>query len=179
MSSSPDWSSLSFCFFLFGFFNPYWRVADQDIILLIFDAFLQNDGLPRQIDFHPAHLIVAMLSATWPRSISWTVAVQIARLLCLLIVLAYVTAFAFLLRALVKDWRVALLGTFAIAFSGGIAMSVRSVKPELLSAALFAKALLILLISARSPRMATRPMLIGIAAFLQRWQWTTKSRRYF
>ena len=175
-------------FFLFGFFNPYWRVADQDI-LLIFDAFLQNDGLPRQIDFHPAHLIVAMLSATY-RALhglglletyslstmplasdvaaftrSWTSAVQIARLLCLLIVLAYVTAFAFLLRALVKDWRVALLGTFAIAFSGGIAMSVRSIKPELLSGAFFAIALLILLISARSPRMAARPMLIGIAAF--------------
>ena len=96
---------------------------------------------------------------------SWTSAVQIARLLCLLIVLAYVTAFAFLLRALVEDWRVALLGTFAIAFSGGIAMSVRSVKPELLSGAFFAIALLILLISARSPRMAARPMLIGIAAF--------------
>lgn len=175
-------------FFLFGFFNPYWRVADQDI-LLIFDAFLQNDGLPRQIDFHPAHLIVAMLSATY-RALhglglletyslstmplasdvaaftrSWTSAVQIARLLCLLIVLASVTAFAFLLRALVKDWRVALLGTFAIAFSGGIAMSVRSVKPELISGAFFAVALLILLISARSPRMAARPMLIGIAAF--------------
>jgi hypothetical protein len=66
---------------------------------------------------------------------------------------------------LVKDWRVALLGTFAIAFSGGIAMSVRSVRPELLSGAFFAIALLILLVSARSPRMAARPMLIGIAAF--------------
>lgn len=176
-------------FFLFGFFNPYWRVADQDI-LLVFDAFLQNDGLPRQVDFHPAHLIVAMLSATY-RALhglglletyslstmplasdvaaftrSWTSAVQIARLLCLLIVLAYVTAFAFLLRALVADWRVALLGTFATAFSGGIAMSVRTVKPELLSGAFFSIALLILLISARSPRMTARPMLIGIAAFL-------------
>ena len=175
-------------FFLFGFFNPYWRISDQDI-LLIFDAFLQNDGLPRQIDFHPAHLIVTMLSATY-RALhslglletyslstmplasdvtaftrSWTYAVQIARVICLLIVLAYVTAFAFLLRALVKDWRVALLGTFAIAFSGGIGMSVRSVKPELLSSALFAIALLILLISARSPRMTTRPMLIGVGAF--------------
>src|SRR6185312_5558257 len=176
-------------FFLFGFFNPYWRVADQDI-LLVFDAFLQNDGLPRQIDFHPAHLIVAMLSATY-RALhgigllqtyslstmplasdvaaftrSWTSAVQVARVLCLLIVLAYVTAFAYLLRAFVKDWRVALLGAFAIAFSGGIAMSVRSVKPELLSGACFAIALLMLLIAARSPRMAARPMLIGVAAFL-------------
>src|SRR5262245_8421248 len=175
-------------FFLFGFFSPYWRIADQDI-LLVFDAFRQNDGLPRQIDFHPAHLIVAMLSATYrvlhslglletyslstmPSASdvtaftrSWTHAVQIARVICLLIVLAYVTAFAFLLRTLVKDWRVALLGTFAIAFSGGIAMSVRTVKPELLSGALFAVALLILLISARSPRVTMRPMLIGVGAF--------------
>jgi hypothetical protein len=86
--------------------------------------------------------------------------------LCLFIVLAYVTAFAYLLRAFVNDWRVALLGAFAIAFSGGIAMSVRSVKPELLSGACFAIALLIVLIAARSPRMAARPMLIGVAAFL-------------
>ena len=181
-------AGLTVSFFLFGFFSPYWRIADQDI-LLVFDAFLQNDGLPRQIDFHPAHLIVSMLSATY-RALhgiglletyslstvplasdvgaftrSWTSAVQIARLLCLLIVLAYVTMFGFLLRALVKDWRVALLGAFAIAFSGGIAMSVRSVKPELLSGSLLAVALLILLISARSPRMAMRPILIGISAF--------------
>src|SRR5262245_38273011 len=89
---------------------------------------------------------------------SWTHAVQIARVICLLIVLAYVTAFAFLLRALIKDWRVALLGTFAIAFSGGIAMSIRTVKPELLSSALFAIRLLTLLIAASSPRLTTWPM---------------------
>lgn len=176
-------------FFLFGFFNPYWRIADQDI-LIIFDAFLQNDGLPRQIDFHPAHLIVVMLStsyralhglglletyslSTMPLASdgaaftrSWTGAVQIMRLLCLLIVLAYVTAFGYLLRSLVKDWRVALLGTFALAFSGGIAMSVRSVKPELLSGSLFAVALLILLIAARSPHLKMRPIFVGISAFI-------------
>ncbi len=28
-------------FFLLGYFNPYWRIADQDI-LLIYDALLQN-----------------------------------------------------------------------------------------------------------------------------------------
>src|SRR4029078_13129442 len=90
-------------FFLFGFFNPYWRVADQDLPL-IFDAFLQKDGLPPQIDFYPAPLIRAVLSATsrarhrlglletyslstMPLASdaaaftrSWTVAVQIARL---------------------------------------------------------------------------------------------------
>src|SRR5581483_6656605 len=56
-------------------------------------------------------------------------------------------------------------GTFAIAYSGGIAMSVRSVKPELLSGSLSATALLILLVAARSPHLAIRPILVGIAAF--------------
>jgi hypothetical protein len=174
-------------FFLFGFFSPYWRVADQDI-LLIYDAFLQNDGLPRQVTLHPAHLIVTALSATFRAlnsvgllttySLStlpsagdadaynqaWTDAVRIARLMSLLIVLIHVTAFAFLLRILVQDWRLAVLGMFAIAYSGGIAMSVRSVKPEMLSGSLVAIALLVLLIAARSPRMIWRPLLVGAAA---------------
>ncbi len=176
-------------FFLFGFFNPYWRTADQDI-LMIYDAFLQNDGLPRQVTLHPAHLIVVTLSTTyrWLHGLgllntyslstlpsandaaaynqAWAHAVRIARLVSLTIVLAYVTAFAFLLRRLVQDWRLAVLGMFAIAYSGGIAMSVRSVKPELMSASLVALALLVLLVAARSPRMSARPLLVGAAALL-------------
>jgi len=178
---------LAVSFFLFGFFNPYWRVTDQDI-LIIYDAFLQNDGLPRQITFHPAHLIVTALSTIYralhdlgllnsyslstlpPASDAnafnqaWTDVVRIARLLSLSIVMAYVTAFGFLLRRLVQDWRVAVLGMFALAYSGGIAMGVRTVKPELMSGALVAIALLILLIAARSPRTVWRPLLVGAAA---------------
>lgn len=174
-------------FFLFGFFNPYWRVTDQDI-LMIYDAFLQNDGLPREVTLHPAHLIVTALSTIYcalhdlgllnsfslstlpPASDAnafnqaWTDVVRIARLLSLSIVLAYVTAFGFLLRRLVQDWRVAVLGMFALAYSGGIAMGVRTVKPELLSGALVAIALLVLLIAARSPRTIWRPLLVGAAA---------------
>ena len=48
-------------FFLFGYFSPYWRIADQDI-LLIYDALLQNEGLPREVVYHPAHLSVTALS---------------------------------------------------------------------------------------------------------------------
>jgi hypothetical protein len=174
-------------FFLFGFFNPYWRTTDQDI-LMIYDAFLQNDGLPRQIALHPAHLIVTALSTTYralhglgllktyslstlpPASDAdafnqaWTNVVHVARLLCLFFVLSYVTAFAFLLRWLVRDWRTAVLGMFAIAYSGGIAIGVRAVKPEMLSGAFVAIALLLLLIAARSPRTMGRPLLIGAAA---------------
>jgi hypothetical protein len=83
---------------------------------------------------------------------------------CCASVLSYVTVFAFLLRWLVRDWRVALIGMFAIAYSGGIAIGVRAVKPETLSGALVAIALLLLLIAARSPRMIGRPLLVGAAA---------------
>jgi hypothetical protein len=95
---------------------------------------------------------------------AWTDVVHVARLVSLSIVLVYVLAFGFLLRRLVQDWRIATLGMFAIAYSGGIAMSIRSVKNELLSGSLVAIALLILLIAARSPRMTARPLLVGAAA---------------
>ncbi|MGE0563627.1 MAG: hypothetical protein AB7O50_03855 [Pseudolabrys sp.] len=174
-------------FFAFGFFNPYWRTADQDV-LLVYDAFLQNDGLPRQVVLHPAHLIVTLISATLrglhglgliatyslstlpPASDvaafhhAWTVAVRVARLICLLLVLSYVTAFGLLLRRLTGDWRAALLGAFAVAYSGGISVAVRAVKPELISSALAALALLILLVAAREARNAARPLLVGAAA---------------
>ncbi len=104
-------------FFLFGYFNPYWRIADQDI-LLIYDALLQNEGLPREVVYHPAHLSVTALSGIYLQlhgagilradSIStlpvasdvaaynaaWTALVHVARLLSLTFVLAYLTAFA-------------------------------------------------------------------------------------
>jgi hypothetical protein len=176
-------------FFLFGYFNPYWRIADQDI-LLVYDALLQNQGLPREVVYHPAHLSVLALSAmfrllhglgilrvdslsTLPHAsdanaynAAWTALVHVARLLSLSFVLAYLTAFVFLLRRLLGDWRIAVVGLFALAYSGGIAMSVRSVKTELLSAAFGTLSLLVLLIAARSPRMTARPALIGAAALL-------------
>ena len=176
-------------FFLVGFWYPYWRIADQDI-LLVYDALLQNASLPREIVVHPAHLTVLILSSTYhllhelgllttyslptlpPASDvdafnrTWMSLVQIARLTSLVTVLAYVTAVGFLLRRLVGDWRAATLGMFAIAYSGGIAMSVRSVKPELLTSALATTSLLVLLIAARSPRMIARPFLVGASALL-------------
>ncbi len=176
-------------FFLAGFWYPYWRIADQDI-LLVYDALLQNASLPREIVVHPAHLSVLVLSGTYrllnelgllaawslptlPPAIdvdafdrTWTGLIRIARLTSLAIVLVYVTTAGILLRRLVGDWRAATLGMFAIAYSGGLAMSVRSVKPEMLAAALAAIALLVLLIAAQSPRMKARPFLVGLSALL-------------
>jgi hypothetical protein len=160
-------------FLLAGFWYSYWRIADQDI-LLVYDALLQNASLPREIVLHPAHLTMLVLSRTYRLlhelgflatyslptlpptsdvdafSRTSTSLVRIARLTSLGIVLAYVTTARFLLRRLVGDWRAATLGMFAIAYSGGIAMSVRSVKPELLTSCLATIALLVLLIACRS-----------------------------
>jgi hypothetical protein len=176
-------------FFAFGFWYPFWRIADQDI-LLVYDALLQNASLPREIVLHPAHLTVLILSrtyrllhdlglldsfslATLPKANdaaaynqAWTSLVQIARLTSLATALVYVAAFGFLLRRLIGDWRGAAIGMFAVAYSGGVSMSVRSVKPEMLTASLIAIALLILLLAARSPHMKARPLLLGAAALL-------------
>jgi hypothetical protein len=180
---------LTVSFFLFGYWYPFWRVADQDV-LLIYDILLQNSGLPREIVYHPSHLNVLMLGGTYrllhslgllgTYSLStlpaatdadaylraWTNIVHVARLISLATVFAYVTAFAYLLRRLVGDWRLAIIGAFLIAYSGGIAMAIRSVKSELVSGSLVTIALLVLLIAARSPRLAWRPLLIGAAALL-------------
>src|SRR6266404_1830946 len=97
---------------------------------------------------------------------AWRVAVQSARLSSLAISLIFIAAFYFLLRRLVRDWRVAILGTFALAFSGGLAMHARIVRTELLAAALTTSAILVLLISAETPRMRGRALLIAFAATL-------------
>jgi hypothetical protein len=180
---------LTASFFLFGFWYPYWRIADQDL-LLIYDALMQNSGLPREVVLHPAHLSVLLLSrtfrllheigllhtdslATMPSAgdpdaftRTWTNLVQIARLISLTIGLAYVAVFGFLINRLTRDWRIVTLGMFALAFSGGMAISVRAVKPEMPTSALVTSALLMLMIAARSPRMTARPLLIGAAAFV-------------
>jgi hypothetical protein len=71
-----------------------------------------------------------------------------------------------LLRALVQDWRVAGLGVFFLAFSGGMAMQMRTMRTELLAAGLFMVALLILLIVAKRGPKIWRPALVGVAAML-------------
>ena len=52
---------------------------------------------------------------------SWTYATQAGRVLSLAMAIAFVVVFAFLLRRLVRDWRIATLAAFALAFSGGLA----------------------------------------------------------
>jgi hypothetical protein len=173
-------------FFAFGFWWPYWRIADMDF-WMVYEAFLFNDGLPQEWFVHPGYLTMLLLGA-WFRLLhwlgflhvhalsalpapadagdAWTAAVRAGRLLSLALACAFVLSFGALLLRLTRDRRVAVLGTFALAFSGGLAMHARVIRTELLSAALVTVALLILLIAARTPRTGWRPVLVGLAAFL-------------
>ena len=87
-------------------------------------------------------------------------------MLSLAMAIAFVFVFAFLLRRLVRDWRIATLGAFALAFSGGLMMEMRIIRTELIAGGLMAIAFLIVIIAARTERSPWRPMLLGVASLL-------------
>ena len=42
-------------FILFGFWYPYWRIADMDF-MIVYNALVLNDGKPQEFFDHPAYL---------------------------------------------------------------------------------------------------------------------------
>src|SRR5206468_6056587 len=94
-----------------------------------------------------------------------THAVRAGRLLVFLIAAGCVLIFAALMRAVVRDWRVAMLATLAFAFSGGIAVHSRILRSELVAACPVIFAVLILIMAGRSARPA-RPLAMALAAAL-------------
>jgi hypothetical protein len=176
-------------FLIAGFWFPYWRVADMDFFV-VYNAFLLNTPLPQEFFDHPAYLSILSLSY-WLKALhglgllhvytfpgvpplsdaagfadAWTQATRAGRVLSFLFAIGFVLSFAYLLRALVRDWRVAIHGGFMLAFSGGMAMQMRIMRSELLCAALFTSAVLLLMIvAARGPRW-WRPVMVGIGAVL-------------
>lgn len=176
-------------FLIAGFWYPYWRVADMDVFV-VYNAFLLNDHLPQEYFDHPGYLPILLLSH-WLRALygiglivadslstlppvanaaafnaAWMGATQAGRVLSLLFAMGFVAAFMYLLRAFIRDWRIAGLGGFLLAFSGGMAMLMRTMRTELLAAGLFTIALLTLLVAARRGPSPWRPAVIGLAAAL-------------
>ena len=176
-------------FLIAGFWYPWWRVADMDFVI-VYNALLLNDHLPQEYFDHPGYLPILLLSY-WLRALRGIGLIRIdsfsglppttdfsafnavlmpltqaGRVLSLLLAMGLVAAFTFLLRALVRDSRVAGLGGFLFAFSGGMAMQMRTMRTELLSAGLFTIALLMLLVTARRGPNTWRPAVIGIASAL-------------
>ena len=182
-------AGMLFSFLIAGFWFPFWRITDMDMFV-VYNAFLLNAHLPQVFFDHPGYLPILLLSY-WLRTLhgiglvpvdsfaalppiadfsafnaAWLPATQAGRVLSLLTAMAFVAAFMYLLRALVRDWRIAGFGGFLLAFSGGMAMAMRVLRTELLAAGLFTIALLMLLVVARRGERPWRPVIFGIAGLL-------------
>jgi len=179
---------LAASFFLFGYALVYWRNADMDF-MVIHSALALNDGKPQHFFDHTAYITILStklwfqflhalglldawsLSALPPASdpaafdAAMTQAVRAGRILVFLIAIGSVLAFAFLVRLVPRDWRVALMAANAFAFSGGIAVHSRIMRSELLAALPVIFALVILIIVGRRASIA-RLLAIAVAAAL-------------
>ena len=180
--------SLAVSFFLYGYAVVYWRNADMDF-MVIYNALVLNDGKPQQFFDHTGYLTILIvkvwfeilhglgllnsyaLSSMPPVSnplgfdAAMTSAVRAGRLVAWLIATASVLVFASLIRAIVRDWRLALIATFAFAFSGGIAVHERILRTELVAACPVIFALMILIVIGRRASLA-RPLWMALAAAL-------------
>src|SRR6266404_6808535 len=180
-------AGLATSFFLFGYALIYWRNADMDL-MVIYNAFVLNDGKPQLFFDHTAYLTILSLklwfqllhalglleayslSAIPPASntaafdAAMTGAVRAGRVLAWLIATGCVLIFAALVRRIVRDWRIALMATFAFAFSGGIAVHSRILRSELVAACPVIFALMVLIVVGRSG--IARPLWMAVAAGL-------------
>lgn len=178
---------LAVSFLLAGYFIAYWRNADMDF-MVVYSALSLNDG--RYVFFpHPAYFTIISVSH-WLQFLhqiglldapslsaipsasnvpafdaAMTAAIRAGRVLAFFTATAFVLAFAGLARLLVRDWRLALLATFAFAFSGGVAVHMRILRSEMIAGCFFVFALMILIAVARRG-MGWRPLAIGFAAML-------------
>ena len=181
-------ASLAASFFLCGYALVYWRNADMDF-MVIYNALALNDGKPQQFFDHTGYLTIVCvklwfemlhglglldawsLSSMPPASnaaafdAAMTGAVRAGRLLAWLIASGAVLIFAGLVRAVVRDWRVALIATFAFAFSGGLTIHARLLRTELVAACPVIFALMILIVIGRHASRS-RPLWMALAAAL-------------
>ncbi len=179
---------LTASFFLAGYFSIYWRTADMDF-MVVYNALVMNDGKPQWFFDHTGYFTILAVK-TWFQFLhslglldayslptippatdvaafdaAMTSAVRAGRIAAWLIATGFILIFAALMRAIVRDWRVALLATFAFAFSGGVAMHLRILRTEMIAACLGIFALMILIAAARRS-FVWRPLALGIAALL-------------
>jgi hypothetical protein len=141
-------AGLAASFFLCGYAVVYWRNADMDF-MVIYNALVLNDGKPQLFFDHTGYLTILLVkawfatlhglgllnsyslsrmpSASNPQEFdaAMTSAVRAGRLVAWLLATGSVLVFAGLIRAVVRDWRLALIATFAFAFSGGLAVHER------------------------------------------------------
>lgn len=179
---------LAASFFLAGYFVIYWRNADMDF-MIVYNALVMNDGKPQHFFDHPSYFTI--LSVKWwfqflhslglldawklssiPSALNvpafdaaMTEAVRAGRVVAWLTASIFVLCFAALARRMFRDWRIAMLATFAFGFSGGMAVHMRILRSELIAACLVLFALMILIMVGRRASN-WRPLAIAGAAAL-------------
>ena len=181
-------AGLAASFLLFGYATVYWRNADMDF-MVIYNALVMNDGRPQHFFDHTAYLTILTVKS-WFSLLhgiglldAWTLpaipkasdsagfdsamtqAVRAGRVLAFLIAAACVAIFAGLVRAIVRDWRVAMLSVLAFALSGGIAVHSRILRSELIAACPVIFALMIMMIAGRRASRL-RPLALAAASAL-------------
>ncbi|WP_298113323.1 hypothetical protein [Bradyrhizobium sp.] len=181
-------AGLATSFFLCGYALVYWRNADMDL-MVVYNALVLNDGRPQQFFDHTGYLTILSVKAwfemlhafdllsSWSLSTmppasnraafdaAMTADIRAGRLLVWLIATSCVLIYAGLIRAIVRDWRLALIATFAFAFSGGLAVHERILRTELLAACPVIFALMILIVIGRRAS-AARPLWMALCAAL-------------
>jgi hypothetical protein len=181
-------AGMAVSFILYGYALIYWRNADMDF-MVIYNALVLNDGKPQLFFDHTGYITILSVK-TWFELLhrlglldfyslsaipaasdraafdaAMTSAVRAGRVLAFLIATGCVLVFAALLRAIVRDWRVALIATLAFAFSGGVAVHSRILRTELVAAFPVILALLILIVIGRRAGVL-RPLGMAVAAAL-------------
>ena len=181
-------AGMAVSFLLYGYALIYWRNADMDF-MVIYNALVLNDGKPQLFFDHTGYITIlsvktwfellhrlglldsyslsAIPAASDPGAFdaAMTSAVRAGRILAFLIATGCVLVFAALMRVMVRDWRVALIATFAFAFSGGVAVHSRILRSELVAACPVIFALMILIAIGRRASVA-RPLGMAVAAAL-------------
>ncbi len=181
-------AGLAASFFLYGYALIYWRNADMDL-MVIYNALVLNDGKSQLFFDHTAYLTILSVKfwyqllhalglldawslASIPSAANATAfdaamssAVRAGRLLAFLTATGCVLIFAWLVRRVARDWRIAMLATLALAFSGGIAVHSRILRSELVAACPVIFALMILIVVGRRAGVA-RPLAMATAAAL-------------
>src|ERR1700758_5489581 len=181
-------AGLAVSFLLFGYFVVYWRNADMDF-MVVYSALAMNAGKPQQYLDHPAYLTILSVKSwfallhqlglldAWslpaiPKATdaaafdaAMTHAIRAGRVLAFAIAIGCIAVFAALSRLIVRDWRVALIATLALALSGGIAVHLRILRSELVAACPVIFALMLLIAIGRRAHVA-RPLGLALAAAL-------------
>jgi hypothetical protein len=178
--------TLALSFFLLGYFLVYWRTADMDF-MVVYNALIMNAGRPQEFFDHPSYYTILSVKI-WFQFLhalgllkvhtiadvpadpagfdaAMTSAIRAARIVAWLTATAAILIFAGLMRAIVRDWRVALLAAYAFAFSGGMAFHIRVLRSEMIAAAFAVFALMALILAARRAN-TWRPLVVGGAALL-------------